>query len=200
MTSPGTRDESKSRVEEALREFSVRGDLEVLALRLLLISEDLASRAARLLRSILPGEGTRPRGSGGRAGGTARNVPPLTPRMGRIVMIPPSAREFEVERDWASSLVGRAREAVRVVAALAADLLREIERLRERISTLLREGRGTFTLRELARDREEASAYLISLLLLEREGEVLLSQDRIYGDLVVRVSPVGGGGGRGPPG
>ncbi len=68
------------------------------------------------------------------------------------------------------------------------DLVSEIKKLKERIVSLRRRGRNMVPLRELVNSSEELVPTLISLLFMERDGEVELVQERPFDEIYVVLS------------
>ncbi len=71
------------------------------------------------------------------------------------------------------------------------DLVSEIKKLKERIISLRRRGRKMVPLGELIGSSEELVPTLISLLFMEKEGEVELVQERPFDEIYVVLSNEG---------
>ncbi len=68
------------------------------------------------------------------------------------------------------------------------DLVSEIKKLKEKIISLRRRGKRMVPLRELVNSSEELVPTLISLLFMEKDGEVELVQERPFDEIYVVLS------------
>ncbi len=68
------------------------------------------------------------------------------------------------------------------------DLVSEIKKLKERIVSLRRRGKRMVPLKELVNSSEELVPTLISLLFMEKDGEVELVQERPFDEIYVVLS------------
>ena len=112
----------------------------------------------------------------------------------RIPVRPPSLRDLITAFRWVEENVTRILS-IPLARISKWNLHDEIARVREILLSL---GRGEVSFFSLVRGRSEIAPTLISLLYLERQGEVELHQDRPFGDILIRVKSVDGGGEEAP--
>ncbi len=97
----------------------------------------------------------------------------------------PIRSEFVVALKWVKNRLSKAARVTSISAITKWDLTKEIERIKRRILSFRGKGRKAISLYELVKSGEELIPALISLLFMERDGEVELLQDRPFDDIYV---------------
>ncbi len=115
----------------------------------------------------------------------------LTPVMARLPARPPSLSDLIKAFRWVEKRV------IKILSVPIARISRwslhnEIERVRKALSGLKGKEVSFFS---LVRGRDEIAPTLISLLYLERQGEVELYQERPFADILIKVKSVDRQGG-----
>ncbi len=97
----------------------------------------------------------------------------------------PVRSELMVALKWVKNRLGEVARAINISVIAKWDLIKEIERIKERILSFRGKGRKVISLHELIISREELVPALISLLFMEKDGEVELLQDKPFEDIYV---------------
>jgi len=114
------------------------------------------------------------------------------PLLGRIPLRRPRLSEIISARKWAREFERDAGEGLAKIVAVALSLAEHLARVRRRLLELVRESsERAVPFSRLARSREEAAEALVSLLHMEVEGEISLTQDRLFDEILVEVKRVG---------
>ncbi len=103
----------------------------------------------------------------------------------------PLRSELVVALKWVRSKLSEAARTISISAITKWDLVKEIERIKGRILSFKGKGRNVVSLHELIKSREELIPALISLLFMEKDGEVELIQDKPFDDIYVVLSNEG---------
>ncbi len=115
----------------------------------------------------------------------------VSPIMARLPRKPPSLADLINAFRWVEKRVAKILS-IPIARISRWSLHNEIERVRKLLMGLKEREVSFFS---LVRDRGEIAPTLISLLYLERQGEVELYQERPFSDIIIRVKSVGRQGG-----
>ncbi|MEM1983786.1 MAG: hypothetical protein QXO55_03815 [Candidatus Korarchaeum sp.] len=97
----------------------------------------------------------------------------------------PTPREVMEALNWAQEKIREREECLRIAEVSEFDLARHVSVVRSAISKLRYEGRPSLSLGELSRMTGGLVITFLALLFLEREGEVILVQERPFGEIRV---------------
>ncbi|MCS7103267.1 MAG: hypothetical protein NZ992_05250 [Candidatus Korarchaeum sp.] len=97
----------------------------------------------------------------------------------------PSLREFMEALEWAQSKVRERREYLRLVEISEFNLAEHVSTVRSAISELKREGKLSLSLAEISKIAGGLVMTLLALLFLEKEGEIVLAQEKPFGEVRV---------------
>lgn len=167
------------RAEEIWEEFLRTRDIARAGERVLEFIRSLKREIASFLRG---GRGRK--GKPGRREVSLLNAE-LTLVSGRHPFRYPTLRELVEAFRWARNKVREREERLRIVEISEFDLAKHISIVRSAISKLKQEGRLSIPLTEISTMAGGLVITLLALLFLEREGEVLLHQERPFGEIRV---------------
>ncbi len=106
-------------------------------------------------------------------------------RSRRIPRRYPVRSELITALRWVRGKLREAARSINISMITKWDLIEEIRAVKERLLSFRSRGRRVVSLYELVSSREEIVPALVSLLFMERDGEVELLQDKPFDDIYV---------------
>lgn len=167
------------RPEDVWKEFKETKDIARAGRRILSLAKELRSDVMEYLR---PPEKRKVKSCRPRS---LRKGIKLTPRVLRTPKRYPLRSELVNALRWMERKLREIARSTSIPLITKWDLPSEIRRIKERILSLIMGGRKSIPLRELVKSPDELVATLISLLFMEKDGEVELVQERPFDEIYV---------------
>ncbi|MCD6348527.1 MAG: hypothetical protein J7L91_02770 [Candidatus Korarchaeota archaeon] len=117
----------------------------------------------------------------------------IRPKVWRLPRRYPMREELVGAFKWVERKLRTVARTISMSLITKWDLMEEIGKIKERILAFKSRGRRVVSLYELIRSREELVPILISLLFMERDGEIELLQDRPFDEIYVVLKDEGSG-------